>query len=102
HQALPAADLEHPQTRLVERQIRSHEHPHPSLDQTRLRVSLTRSPHRYGNAHPWRTQTRTARPEVTHGNVRRSVWLRFFVARWLANPRLLDRIAPPPRRARSH
>jgi len=48
-QTVPAADLEHPpQTRRVERAIRSHQHPHPSPDQPRLRLPLTRSP-----SSPW-------------------------------------------------
>src|SRR5664279_4055147 len=46
--------------------------PHPSPDQTPLRLPLTRSPHRHGHAHPRRTQSRTSRPEMTHENVRRS------------------------------
>src|SRR5664279_4036990 len=72
-QTVPAADLEHPpQTRRVERTIRSHQHPHPCPDQTRLRLPLTRSPHRHGHAHPRRTRTRTPRSEMTHENVRRS------------------------------
>ena len=50
----------------------NHEHQDPPHHPHRLRLQITRSPHRPRHAQPRRPQTRAPRPELTHGIVRRA------------------------------
>src|SRR5664280_2143009 len=63
-QTVPAADLQHPRSRPVQCTLGSHEHAPTSTDQTRQRISHTRSLHRHGHAHPRRPVPGTAKPPM--------------------------------------
>src|SRR5664279_4782491 len=63
-QTVPAADLQHPRSRPVQRTLGSHEHAPTSTDQTRQRIPHTRSVHRHGHAHPRRPVPGAAKPPM--------------------------------------
>lgn len=56
----------------VQRTDRVHQHQDPTHHQDRLRIQITRSPHRPRDAQPRRTPTHPPRPDVTHGCVSRA------------------------------
>src|SRR5664279_1437674 len=63
-QTVPAADLQHPRSRPVQRTLGSHEHAPTSTYQTCQRIPHTRSVHRHGHAHPRRPVPGAAKPPM--------------------------------------
>src|SRR5450631_1515594 len=86
-QTVPAADLQHPRSRPVQRTLGSHEHAPTSTDQTCQRIPHTRSVHRHGHAHPRRPVPGAAKPPMkTAGGPQK--WVLLYVERWLKAPML--------------
>ena len=68
----PDLDPRRDRARPLERTHRVGQHQDPTHHPDRLRLPISRRPHRPSHAQPRRSPTRTSRPDMTHGSVSRA------------------------------